>query len=64
MAGALAVAGAALRDGALVEAASRALGFVERALIVPEGGGAARVLRHVKDGVVKGPGFLDDHAPR
>jgi uncharacterized protein YyaL (SSP411 family) len=62
MAGALAVAGAALGDRALVEAASRALGFVERALIVPEGGGRARVLRHIKDGVVKGPGFLDDHA--
>jgi uncharacterized protein YyaL (SSP411 family) len=62
MAGALAVAGAALGDSALVEAAARALGFVERALIVPEGGGSARVARHVKDGVVKGPGFLDDHA--
>jgi uncharacterized protein YyaL (SSP411 family) len=62
MAGALAVAGAAFGDSALVEAASRALGFVERMLIVPEGGGRARVLRHVKDGIVKGPGFLDDHA--
>jgi uncharacterized protein YyaL (SSP411 family) len=62
MAGALAVAGAAFGDGALVEAASRALGFVERTLIVPEGGGRSRVLRHVKDGIVKGPGFLDDHA--
>jgi hypothetical protein len=62
MAGALAVAGGALGDPALVEAASRALAFVERALIVPEREGRARVLRHVKDGVVKGPGFLDDHA--
>jgi uncharacterized protein len=62
MAGALARAGSALGDPALVEAASRALAFVERALIVPEGEGRARVLRHVKDGIVKGPGFLDDHA--
>jgi uncharacterized protein YyaL (SSP411 family) len=45
-----------------VEAAARALGFVERTLVVPEAGGRARVLRHAKDGVVKGPGFLDDHA--
>jgi uncharacterized protein len=62
MAGALAVAGAALGDPALVEAASRALRFVERVLVAPEGDGRARVLRHSKDGVVKGPGFLDDHA--
>jgi uncharacterized protein YyaL (SSP411 family) len=62
MAGALAVAGAALGDPALVESAARALAFVERALVVPEGEGRARVLRHTKDGVVKGPGFLDDHA--
>ncbi len=62
MAGALAQAGAALGDAAMIEAASRALGFVERALVVPEGEGRSRVLRHSKDGVVKGPGFLDDHA--
>jgi uncharacterized protein YyaL (SSP411 family) len=62
MAGALATAGAALGDPALVQAAGRALDFVERVLITPEGSGRARVLRHVKDGVVKSPGFLDDHA--
>ncbi len=65
MAGALATAGAALGEPSLVDAAARALEFVERVLVVPEGPeGArrARVLRHSKDGVVKGPGFLDDHA--
>jgi uncharacterized protein len=62
MAGALAHAGAAFGDPALVDAAVRALGFVERVLVVDEGAGRARVLRHVKDGVVKAPGFLDDHA--
>jgi hypothetical protein len=61
MAGALATAGAALGDPGLVRAAERALGFVQRVLVVPEGA-AARALRHVKDGAVKGPGFLDDHA--
>jgi uncharacterized protein YyaL (SSP411 family) len=65
MAGALASAGAALGDPALVRAAERARRFVERALVVPDGDGRqdrVRALRHVKDGVVKGPGFLDDHA--
>jgi uncharacterized protein len=62
MAGALAEAGAALADPTLVEAAARALGFVERVLVVAEEAGRARVLRHTKDGIVKGPGFLDDHA--
>jgi hypothetical protein len=61
MAGALARAGAALGDGAMVEAAARAMAFVERELVVREGEGA-RVLRHFKDGVARGPGFLDDHA--
>jgi hypothetical protein len=62
MAGALAHAGAALDDPALIAAATRALDFVARVLVVPEEGGGARVLRHTRDGVVKGPGFLDDHA--
>jgi uncharacterized protein YyaL (SSP411 family) len=62
MAGALADAGAALGDPALVQAAGRALAFVERVLVVAEGDSRARVLRHAKDGVVRGPGFLDDHA--
>ena len=55
--GALAEAGAALRDDAALAMAERAYAFVARALV--QGG---RVARHVKDGVVKGPGFLDDHA--
>ncbi len=62
MAGALATAGAALGDRAFVQAATRALEFVQRSLVVAEGAGRARVLRHVKDGVVKGPGFLVDLA--
>ncbi len=62
MAGALADAGAALGEPALVEAAARALAFVERVLVVTERDSGARVLRHAKDGVVRGPGFLDDHA--
>ncbi len=62
MAGALAEAGAALGDPTLVEAAARALGFVERALVVADGEAGSRVLRHAKDGVARGPGFLDDHA--
>ncbi|HEX3772629.1 MAG TPA: thioredoxin domain-containing protein [Polyangiaceae bacterium] len=61
MAGALATAGAALGDASMVGAAERALEFVAGALVVPEGEGA-RALRLVKDGAVKGPGFLDDHA--
>ncbi|HEY5243819.1 MAG TPA: thioredoxin domain-containing protein [Polyangiaceae bacterium] len=61
MIGAMADAGAAL-DPALVAAAVRAMGFVERALVVPEGEGRTRVLRLAKDGVAKGKGFLDDHA--
>ncbi len=66
MAGALAQAGAALGDRDMVDAAVRALTFVSEALVVserlPEGSARARVLRHAKDGIVKGPGFLDDHA--
>ncbi len=63
MAGALARAGAALGDAAMIEAAARAIAFVERELVVREGEREdARVLRHFKDGVARGPGFLDDHA--
>jgi uncharacterized protein YyaL (SSP411 family) len=62
MAGALARAGAAFGEPAMVGAAVKALDFVERVLVVREGEGRARVLRHTKDGVTKGPGFLDDHA--
>jgi hypothetical protein len=62
MAGALASAGAALGASDLVQAGARALSFVEQALVVWEDGERARVLRHVKDGAARGPGFLDDHA--
>jgi uncharacterized protein YyaL (SSP411 family) len=62
MAGALASAGAAFGADELVAAATRALSFVERELVRWEDGERARVLRHVKDGVARGPGFLDDHA--
>src|SRR5579883_1378271 len=53
------VAGPALRA-----AAERALRFVEGSLVVHEPGSPprARLMRHVRNGVVKGPGFLDDHA--
>ncbi len=61
MAGALADAGAILGPSA-VRAAEKAMRVIERDLVVRDGSGRARVLRHVKDGVVKGPGFLDDHA--
>jgi uncharacterized protein YyaL (SSP411 family) len=47
----------------LANAAERALRFVERSLVVREADGrSARVLRHCREGVAKGPGFLDDHA--
>jgi uncharacterized protein YyaL (SSP411 family) len=64
MASALAQAGAALGEPALVQAAVRALEFVEKHLVVREGrdGSALRALRLWKDGEVRGPGFLDDHA--
>jgi uncharacterized protein YyaL (SSP411 family) len=62
MAGALAQAGTALGDDRMIDAARAALAFVERALVVNEPPTGARVLRHVKDGAVRGPGFLDDHA--
>ncbi len=61
MIGAMADAGAALGPG-MLEAAERALAFVERVLVVREEGGRARVLRMAKDGVARGAGFLDDHA--
>jgi hypothetical protein len=54
---ALADASAALREPALLAAAEKAFGHLERVLIK-----RGRVERLVKGGVVKGPGFLDDHA--
>ncbi len=62
MVSALAHAGAALGDASMIAAAARALAFVERVLVVREGDARARALRHVKDGAVRGPGFLDDQA--
>ncbi len=60
--GALADAGAALAEPAMTAAAVRAMQYVERVLVTPEGETRARVLRLSKDGVAKGNGFLDDHA--
>jgi uncharacterized protein YyaL (SSP411 family) len=59
MIGALARAGTALGEESMLEQARRAFAFLERTLLVAEGD-ALRVLRHAKDGVAKGPGFLDD----
>ena len=55
--GALADASLCLREPALLSAAEKAFDYVERMLVH-----AGRVERYVKDGVVKGPGLLDDHA--
>jgi uncharacterized protein YyaL (SSP411 family) len=57
MIAALADAGAALGESAMILAAERAFEHVEKSLVQGD-----RALRHVKDGVVKGPGFLDDYA--
>ncbi|HKQ71386.1 MAG TPA: thioredoxin domain-containing protein [Polyangiaceae bacterium] len=54
---ALADASLALGEPSLLIAAEKAFDFVETSLVR---GGA--VNRLVKDGIVKGPGFLDDHA--
>ncbi|MDP9149165.1 MAG: thioredoxin domain-containing protein [Myxococcota bacterium] len=61
MVGALAHA-ASILGPAAVAAAEKAMRVIERHLVVREEGNRARVLRHFKDGVVKRPGFLDDHA--
>jgi uncharacterized protein len=57
MIGAMAEASRALAEPGLLAAAEKAFGFVIRALTAD-----GRVMRHVKDGVVKGPGFLDDYS--
>ena len=63
MIGAMAEAGAALRDPAMIASASRALALIEKRLVTRDPDGkTARALRLVKGEVVKGPGFLDDHA--
>ncbi|MDP9003113.1 MAG: thioredoxin domain-containing protein [Myxococcota bacterium] len=47
----------------LASAAERAMRFIEGSLVFRDKNSRlARVERHCKDGVVKGPGFLDDHA--
>ncbi|WP_394825826.1 thioredoxin domain-containing protein [Pendulispora albinea] len=56
--GALADAAIALDDETMLGLAERAFAFV-RARLVQEDGS---VLRHIKGEIVKGPGFLDDHA--
>ncbi|HEY8079969.1 MAG TPA: thioredoxin domain-containing protein [Labilithrix sp.] len=56
--GALADAGAALGREEWIARADKALAFVEAKLVAADG----RVQRLVKGDVVKGPGFLDDHA--
>ncbi len=55
--GALADAARALGEPAWLAMAERAFDFVWRVLVKDD-----RVLRHAKDGVAKGPGFLDDQA--
>jgi uncharacterized protein YyaL (SSP411 family) len=62
MASALAEASAAVGPH-LASAAERAMRFIEKHLVVREADTRiARVARHCRDGVAKGPGFLDDHA--
>ncbi len=60
--GALADAGVALGEPALLQAAGRAMAYLEQHLITRDEGGRARVTRLAKDGFAKGQGFLDDHA--
>ena len=63
MIGAMAEAGAALREPSMIASAERALALVEEKLVVHDPSkNTARALRLVKGDVVKGPGFLDDHA--
>jgi uncharacterized protein YyaL (SSP411 family) len=63
MIGAMAEAGAALREPSMIASAERALLLVEEKLVVRDPStNTARALRLVKGDVVKGPGFLDDQA--
>jgi hypothetical protein len=54
---ALADASHALGEPEWLDLAKNAFAFIERTLTKH-----GRVLRHAKDGIAKGPGFLDDHA--
>jgi uncharacterized protein YyaL (SSP411 family) len=63
MIGAMAEAGAALRQPKMIASAERALSLVRSKLVTwSDDRATARALRLVKGEVVKGPGFLDDHA--
>ena len=64
MIGAMAEAGAALRDPAMLASAERALAFIESKLVIRDGHVRAARLAKKVDGkwLVKSPGFLDDHA--
>jgi uncharacterized protein YyaL (SSP411 family) len=63
MIGAMAEAGAALREPAMIASAERALAFARENLVTwSTDRSTARAQRLAKDDVVKGPGFLDDHA--
>jgi uncharacterized protein YyaL (SSP411 family) len=63
MIGAMAEAGAALGEPAMIASAERALTLIETRLVKHDAASkTARALRLVKGDVVKGPGFLDDHA--
>jgi uncharacterized protein YyaL (SSP411 family) len=55
--GALADASLALGEGSLLTAGEKAFDYVEQTLVSD-----GRVMRLVKGDIVKGPGFLDDHA--
>ena len=63
MIGAMAEASAALREPSMLASAEHAFAFVEEKLVTwsPDRT-KARALRLTKGEVVKGPGFLDDHA--
>ena len=63
MIGAMAEAGAALREPSMIASAERALSFIEAKLLHwSEDHTKATAQRLAKGDVVKGPGFLDDHA--
>ncbi len=63
MIGAMAEAGAALQEPAMIASAERALSFIESKLLRwSEDRTKATAQRLAKGEVVKGPGFLDDHA--
>jgi uncharacterized protein YyaL (SSP411 family) len=63
MIGAMAEAGAALREPAMIASAERAFSLIEEKLVKRDPSkNTARALRLVKGDVIKGPGFLDDHA--